>query len=146
VSLHGGSRSHDIRRRMSGGYQQQLAVVAGYSWKPHSGEAFVYLACGMMPSGLLRYSGKTVISFSNDAERHEFAVKVHAMRLARRHPLFASPMPERMIPITPILLAEVRHHGWSEGGLMRDVAIERFRSVDEPPPRKRTGPTIVAET
>jgi hypothetical protein len=145
MSLYG-SRSHDIRRRTGGGHSQhQLAVVAGYSWKPHAPQAYVYLACGTMPSGLLRYSGKTVISFSSDLERHDFALKVHSMRLATRHPLFTSPMPECMVPIAPILLVEVSHHGWSEAGLMRDIAVERFRSVDEPPPRKRTGPTIVTE-
>ena len=145
MSLYG-SKSHDVRCRMRhAGGRHQLAVVAGYAWTPNSLKADIYLACGMMPSGLLRYSGKTVLEFKNQAERRAFAKKVHAMRLERRHPLLASPLPCRMVPIAPQLLADVSHHGWTEGGLMHGIALERLRSVDEPSPPKRGGPTIVEE-
>jgi len=50
-----------------------------------------------------------------------------------------------MVPIAPQLLADVSHHGWTEGGLMHGIALERLRNVDEPSPPKRGGPTIVAE-
>ena len=145
MSLYG-SRGHDVRRRMHhAGSQHQLAVVAGYAWKSNSLQADIYLACGTMPSGLLRYSGKAVLEFKNEAERRAFANKVHSIRLDRRHPLLASPLPCRMVPIAPQLLADVSHHGWTEGGLMHGIALERLRNVDEPPPPKRQGPTIVEE-
>ena len=145
MSLYG-SRGHDVRRRMrQTGGQHQLAVVAGYAWKPNSLQADIFLACGTMPSGLLRYSGKTVLEFKNEAERQAFAKQVQAMRLARRHPLLASPIPSRMVPIAPQLLADVSHHGWTAGGLMHGIAIERLRSVEEPPAPTREGPTIVEE-
>ena len=145
MSLYG-SRGHDVRRRMRHtGSQHQLAVVAGYAWKSNSLEADIYLACGTMPSGLLRYSGKTVLEFKSESERRAFAKQVHAMRLDRRHPLLASPLPYRMVPIAPQLLADVSHHGWTEGGLMHGIALEGLRNVTEPPPQKRRGPTIVEE-
>jgi len=145
MSLYG-SRGHDVHHRMRhAGVQHQLAVVAGYAWKANSLQADIFLACGTMPSGLLRYSGKVVLEFRSEAERRAFAKRVHSLRLERRHPLLTSPLPCGMVPIAPQLLADVSHHGWTEGGLMHGIALERLRNVDEPSPPKRGGPTIVAE-
>jgi hypothetical protein len=145
MSLYG-SRGHDVRRRMHPtGCQHQLAVVAGYAWRPNSLQADIFLACGTMPSGLLRYSGKTVLEFKDVSERRAFAKQVQSLRLAQRHPLLASPIPSRMVPIAPHLLADVSHHGWTAGGLMHGIALEGLHNVEEPPTPKRHGPTIVEE-
>jgi len=140
------NRGQSVRRRIRHvGGQHQLAVVAGYSWKPHTLQVYIYLACGTMPSGLLRYSGKTILQFSSEAERRAFARRVQAIRLPRRHPLLASPLPLRMVPVAPRLLAVVTHHGWSEGGLMHGIEIEGFRSVEDASDAKREGPTIFGQ-
>lgn len=142
MSLYGG-RGHDVRRRGgSAGGQHQLAVVAGYQWESKALQAHVYLACGMVPSGLLRYAGRTTIEFSTEAEKRAFARQMHAMRLAAHHPLIASPLPAHMVCVAPRLLADVSHQGWTSGGLMHDIHIQAFRTVDEPSPPTREGPTI----
>ena len=86
MSLYGG-RGHDVRRRSgSAGCQQQAAVVAGYSWERNSLQAHIYLACGMVPSGLLRYAGKTTVEFKSVEEKKAFARLVHPLRLGSHHP------------------------------------------------------------
>ncbi len=142
MSLYGG-RGHDVRRRTgSAGSQRQVAVVAGFAWEQNSLQAQVYLACGMVPSGLLRYAGKTRITFESAEDKKAFARRVQPLKLGSHHPLIASPLPGRMLWLAPRLLAEVAHRGWTDAGLMHDIEIQAFRSVDEPSPPQREGPTI----
>lgn len=133
---------HEPHRRRGQGTQHQLAVVAGYSWEANSLRAHVYLACGMLPSGMLRYSGRTTVTFANREEKQAFARRMHVLRVGTHHAMVASPLPPHVVLVLPSLLAEVVHDGWTTAGLMRQPQLRALRERDEPPAQKREGPSI----
>ena len=137
-----GGRGHDVRSRRHRTTQDQLAVVAGYSWNRGHPSALIYLACGTMPSGLLRYAGRAEVQFASLEEKRAFGRRVADIRVKAHHPLIASPLPGTIVWLAPRLLAQVTHHGWTPGGLMRQVLVHEFVDVSEPPPPTREGPTM----
>lgn len=131
-----------MRSRRHRTTQQQLAVVAGYAWNRGQLSAQVYLACGTMPSGLLRYAGRAELVFASMKEKRVFARRVAEIRITEHHPLIASPLPSGIVCVAPRLLAQVTHSGWTACGLMRHILVQEFLDVSEPPPPTREGPTM----
>ncbi len=112
--------------------QRQLAVVAGYSWEPNSLRVQLYLACGTLPSGRLRYSGRTALDLGTTAAKREFAARVRPLRAGAHHQGIASPLPPHIVPLAPRLLADVAHEGWSPAGLMRHPRLCALRDDEGP--------------
>ncbi len=119
-----GRREHGIGARRHGEHNQ-LAVVAGYAWKGLD-SVWLYLACGTLPSGLLRYAGRTELRFSSCTQKRTFCQRVLRIRAVRHHPMVASPLPAQLTCLAPGLLAQVTHQGWTDMGTMVAPTFEQF--------------------
>ncbi len=104
--------------------QHQVCLVIGYTWVKHCDRAVLFLACGTAQAGRVRYVGRAVLDLGTRQARRRFAQQLRPLRLPIHPPLIASPLPEGINWIAPELRVRVRHHGWSEAGLLRQPQAE----------------------
>jgi bifunctional non-homologous end joining protein LigD len=105
-------------------------VVAGW-WSGGDGLGSLLLACHRVPGDRLVYCGKVGTGF--DA-RERRLLEGGLRKLAVRHPLIDGDLP-RAAGVTwcrPLLVAEVRHRGWTHGGALRHPSFVGLR-VDQGP-------------